>query len=211
MRKVLYDFGKIFVRDAIKFDFLSDILESKIKISFSINDSPPEDYINSIHSSESRVKVYGNFNLSEDPDGKVLTVRVASVDSTLRISLAIPENLSGKNILLYRSANKSVEKNFELSSLNKKIEIVKVDSQSYSVKIDSKPSSPEKLQSDVRELSSRVKADEEILRYYDESQAQEIQELLNEIKPKLSQAEEKIKTLITAREDETKRIESAVK
>lgn len=211
MKKLLYELGKIFVRDAIKFDFLSDILAEKIKISFALNDSEPEDYINSIRSSESRVKVYGNFSISEDPDGRVLTVRVAAVNSSLRISLVIPENLSGKNISLYRNSSKSVEKNFEISSLNKEIEIIKIDSQSYSVKIDSKPASPEKLQGDIQEFNSRVKINENILKYYDEDIAQEIQGILSDVKAKLSQAEEKIKILITAREDEIKRIESAVK
>ena len=129
----------------------------------------------------------------------------------MKISLEIPENISGKTLSLYRSANKSIEKDFELSSLNKKIEIVKLDSESYSVKIEAKPAEPSQLQNEFREIDSRVKADEEIIKYYDENKIQEIQEIFNEIKPKLSQAEEKIKILISAREDETKRIESAVR
>ena len=208
---MIYELGKLFDRDAIKFNFLQEILDGKIKISFALNNSSPEDYINSIRSPESRVKVYGNFNLSEDPDGKILTVRAAAISSPLKISLELPENISGKTLSLYRSTIKSIEKDFELSSLNKKIEIVQCDSQSYSVKVDSKPADPSRLQNEFQEINSRVKADEEIIKYYDENKTQEIQEILNEIKPKLSQAEEKIKILITARENETKRIESAVK
>ena len=208
---MIYELGKLFNRDAIKFNFLQEILDGKIKIFFALNNSSPEDYINSIRSAENRVKVYGNCNLSEDPDGKILTVRVAAISSPLKISLEIPENISGKTLSLYRSANKSIEKDFELSSLNKKIEIVKLDSESYSVKIEAKPAEPSQLQNEFREIDSRVKADEEIIKHYDENKIQEIQEIFNEIKPKLSQAEEKIKILISAREDETKRIESAVR
>ena len=211
MKKLIYELGKLFNRDAIKFNFLSEILDGKIKISFSLNNSSPEDYLTSVRSPESRVKVYGNFNISESPDEKILTVRAAAVDASLKISLSIPENFHGKIISLYRSANKSVEKDFELSNLNDKIEIVKLDPESYSVKIEAKPVPVSQIQNEFNEINSRVKADEEILKYYDGDIKQEIQKILGDIKPKLSQAEEKIRSLITAREDETKRIEAAVK
>ena len=208
---MIYELGKLFNRDAIKFNFLSDILDGKIKISFSLNNSSPEDYLTRVRSPESRVKVYGNFNISESPDEKILTVRAAAVDASLKILLSIPENFPCKIISLYRSANKSVEKDFELSNLNDKIEIVKLDPESYSVKIEAKPVPVSQIQNEFNEINSRVKADEEILKYYDGDIKQEIQKILGDIKPKLSQAEEKIRSLITAREDETKRIEAAVK
>ena len=208
---MIYELGKLFSRDSIKFNFLNDIIEGKIKISFALNNSASEDYATSIRSPESRVKVYGNFNISEDPDGKILTVRVVALASPLKISLTIPENSSGKFISLYRSSNKSIEKEFELSSLNDKIEIIPFDSQSYSVRVNAAHVDPSRLQSELQEINSRVETDEEIIKYYDGDKTQEIQNLINDIKPKLSQAEEKIRALISAREEETRRIEAAVK
>ena len=198
---------EIAVRDSIKLNILREVMAGKIKLAFSLNKSPSQDYASEIHSEQSRVKVYGNFNISEDPTGEILTIRVVTIGAPLRISLSILDTLSGKNISLFRGATKSIESTNELTNRTQAIEFIP-GQESYTVVIHEKPADPLQLQSELDEIKSRVEADEEILSHYD---AQDVQEIFNEIKPKLSQAEDKLRSLIAAREEDTKRIESATR
>ena len=65
------------------------------------------------------------------------------------------------------------------------------------------------MQHELDEIKSRVEIGERIINHYDNTEA--ITKIFNEIKPKLSEAESQIRTLIEAREALTARIESAIK
>lgn len=212
---MIIDFAEALSRDAIKLNFLKKILDGNIKISFRLNNSRPEDYKIDIHSDENRVKVYRNFNLSESPDGEVLTVRVVKVEEPLKILLKLPENFnpSGEKISFFSSASKSIEKDFELTNLTEQIEFIP-DNQSYSIKIYTKPEAVNSstFQNETDEIKSRVKLDEDVIKYYGEdNEAQDVKNILNDIKTKLSDAENKIKILIEKREKKTMEIETALR
>ena len=204
-----FEFAKIYVKDSIKLNILREVMAGKIKLGFTLNNSI-QNYASDIHSDQTRVKVFGNFNISEDPTGEVLTVRVVMIDAPLKISLTVPENLSGKNISLFRSATKSIESTYELTNRTQAIEFIP-GQEFYVLKIHETPLEPAILQSELYEIKSRVEADEGISRYYDDNDTQAITKIFSEIKPKLSQAEELLRALIEAREAQTARIESATK
>ena len=215
INKMIIDFAEALTRDAIKLNFLNKILDGKIKITFSLNGSRPEDYANVIHSEQSRVKVYKNFNLSEDPNGEILTVRVVMIEGPLKISLKLPEhfNNSGEKISFFNSASKSIEKDFELTNLTEQIEFIP-NNQSYSIKIYTKPEAVDsaKFQNETNEIKSRVELDENIIKYYGEdNEAQDVKNILDDIKTKLYDAENKIKSLIEKREKKTMEIEAALR
>ncbi|MBQ7152208.1 MAG: hypothetical protein IJR94_08160 [Synergistaceae bacterium] len=209
-----FDFAEISGRDSIKFNCLREVLAGEIKLGFQLFTPSPEDYKEKIHSPESRVKVYGNFNLSEDPAGEVLTVRVVMVERPLKIFLSFPENFNqtGKNFSVFRSSTKSIEKEYELSNLTEQIDFIPNQNKNYSIKISAKPEDPSRLASQLEDFKSRAESAEQVVQFYSgEGNAQSVQEILNAVKIKLSEAEEKLSTLITAREQKTKEIESEIK
>ena len=201
------EFAKIFVKDSIKLNILREVMAGKVKLGFTLNNSA-QNYASDIHSDQTRVKVFGSFNLSEDPAGEIITIRVFVVDSPLKISLTVPENLPDKNISLFRSATKSIENTHELTNRTQAIEFIP-GQECYVVKIHEEPIESEKLQHELDEIKSRVEIGERIINHYDNTEA--ITKIFNEIKPKLSEAESQIRTLIEAREALTARIESAIK
>ena len=203
------EFAKIFVKDSIKLNILREVMAGKVKLGFTLNNSA-QNYASDIHSEQTRVKVFGSFNLSEDPAGEILTIRVFMIDLPLKISVTVPENLTGKNISIFRSSTKSIENTHELTSRTQAIELIP-SQECYIVKIHETPIEPATLQRELDEIKSRVESDEEILRYYDDNDTQAITKLFSEIKPKLSQAEELLRKLIEAREAQIARIESATK
>ncbi len=199
------EFAKIFVKDSIKLNILREVMAGKVKLGFTLNNSA-QNYASDIHSEQTRVK----FNISEDPAGEILTIRVFMIDLPLKISVTVPENLTGKNISIFRSSTKSIENTHELTSRTQAIELIP-SQECYIVKIHETPIEPATLQRELDEIKSRVESDEEILRYYDDNDTQAITKLFSEIKPKLSQAEELLRKLIEAREAQIARIESATK
>ena len=76
-----------------------------------------EDYASSLHREGSRVKVYGKFNLSENPTGDVLTVRPVAAGSRLQIDIKHRRKCSGRILRLVRAANKTVEKEWSLDDI----------------------------------------------------------------------------------------------
>ena len=202
-----FDFAEIYQKDSIKLNFLRDVLDKNIKLEFKLDGANFEDYESSIHSEQSRVKVYGNFNISEDPSGEILTIRVVTIKAPLKISLKVPEEILPKKISVFRSSTKSTENEYEITNLTEYIELIPKN-ESYSIKISSKPEAPMKLENELSEIKSRVEADEEVIKYYD---SQDVRKIFNEIKPKLSEAENIIRSLIEARGKKMMEIEAEIK
>ena len=210
-----FDFAEISQNDSIKLNFLRDILDGKIELAFQLDGAQSEDYAGSVRSEQSggRLKVYGNFNISEDPSGEVLSVRVVMIEKSLKIkfSFGTHENFSGKKISVFRKATKSIEKEYGITNLTKQIELVP-NSQGYLIKISAEPENPLSLQNELNEIKSQAEADETVIKYYDDNNnTQKIREILNDIKTKLSDAENQLRTLIEAKENKTMQIESEIK
>ena len=101
-------------------------------------------------------------NLSEDPEGKILTVYIVIVEEPLKIFLKLSENFihSDEKISFFSSASKSIEKEFELTDLTEQIEFIS-NNKSFSVKIYTKPEdfNGSNFQNETDEIKSRVKID----------------------------------------------------
>ena len=101
--------AEILVRDTIKLNILKEIKEKTISLAFQTNDGNVEDYITQIHNENSRVKVYGNFNISESIDGDILTIRPVSVGNSLKCVITFSGDVSEKSVSIIRNADKKEE------------------------------------------------------------------------------------------------------
>lgn len=114
----------IAVKDSIKINILKEVLEKRISLYFKLNDEKEDNYAFNIHNGRSRVNVYGKFNISEDPNGEILTIRPTGLDCVLKIIIEFSKALEGKKISIIRSATKTVEKELELTPKVSSIQFV---------------------------------------------------------------------------------------
>ena len=103
---------ELFVRDTIRINILKELMAGSAVFAVQLDDGETENYATQIHSNMGRVKVYGNFNMSESVDGEVLTIRPISVDRVMKAVPALSEGISGKEIAIVRSSTKQVENTY---------------------------------------------------------------------------------------------------
>ena len=108
--------SEVFVRDTVKLNVLKELLSGNMTLAVQLNDGTIENYATQIHNAMGRVRVYGNFNMSESVDGETLTIRPISIDGTLKAVPALSKELSEKSILLVRSATKKEENRYPFDS-----------------------------------------------------------------------------------------------
>ena len=127
---------QIFNKDKIVLNILQDVLGGMIGLGFQLDNGQLRDYASGIHEDGKRVYVLGKFNVSEDAtDGDTITIRPIMVDTPLKIVFSPNANFSGKKVSVVRSATKSVEQEYEISSQTSSIELIPQGKQSYLMKV----------------------------------------------------------------------------
>lgn len=127
---------QIFNKDKIRMNILQDVLGGMIGLSFQLDNGQLRDYASEIHEDGKRVYVLGKFNISEDAtDGDTITIRPIMVDTPLKMVFSPNANFSGKKVSVVRSATKSVEQEYEISSQTSSIELIPQGKQSYLMKV----------------------------------------------------------------------------
>ena len=127
---------QIFNKDKIRMNILQDVLGGMIGLGFQLDNGQLRDYASGIHEDGKRVYVLGKFNVSEDAtDGDTITIRPIMVDTPLKIVFSPNANFSGKKVSVVRSATKSVEQEYEISSQTSSIELIPQGKQSYLMKV----------------------------------------------------------------------------
>ena len=114
----------LFVRDTLRINILKELMAGNISLAVQLDNGAIESYATQIHSDMGRVKVYGNFNMSESVDGEVLTIRPISVDRVMKAVPAMAGGISGKEIALVRSATKQVENTYPFDETFMGLELV---------------------------------------------------------------------------------------
>lgn len=126
----------ILIKDSLRLNFLKDLLNGQIKMTLQISTSSSQDYASEIHKDQSRVQVYGKYNLSEDPTGANLTIRPVGPDCALKIQFSTSASMAGKTISLVRSATKTVEREFDMAQGISCVELVSAGKAGYILRID---------------------------------------------------------------------------
>lgn len=127
---------QVFAKDKIKLNILQDVLGGLVKIGFQLNNGPVQDYASQIHVDGKRVNVYGKINISEDAnEGDTITIRPIMIDAPLKIFFQANANFSGKKACVVRSATKTVEQEFEISSETNSLELIPQGKQFYLLKV----------------------------------------------------------------------------
>lgn len=116
--------AELLARDTIKINVLKELMAGTVTLAVQLNDGPIENYATQIHNDMGRVRVYGNFNMSESVDGEILTIRPISVDRVLRAVSAMSDGIAGKEISLVRSATKKVENTYPFDAAFMGMELV---------------------------------------------------------------------------------------
>ena len=127
---------EIFCRDFIRFDILSEAVSGAVDLIFQLNGGKSENYMTDIHSAESRVKIYGKFNISENPVANTISVRPVMISDGLKITPVFNVDVSDKSVLIVRSATKEVEMTYPFSKKLKSLVLVPNSANSYMLKID---------------------------------------------------------------------------
>ena len=112
---------EVFVKDSLRINALKEILDGQMSLSLKLENDRERDYSTEVHEDGKRVKVFGRFNISEDPTGEVLTIRPVMIDGSLVITPHITGNLTAKKVSVVRSANKQTEKEFDINGEKKSI------------------------------------------------------------------------------------------
>ena len=114
----------LFVRDTLRINILKELMAGNISLAVRLDNGAMESYATQIHSDMGRVKVYGNFNMSESVDGEVLTIRPISVDRVMKAVPAMAGGISGKEIALVRSSTKKIENTYPFDETFMGLELV---------------------------------------------------------------------------------------
>lgn len=126
---------EVFVKDSLRINALKEILDGQMSLSLKLENDRERDYSTEVHEDGKRVKVFGRFNISEDPTGEVLTIRPVMIDGSLVIIPHIAGNLAAKKVSVVRSANKQTEREFEINSDLTSLELIPQGKQCYTLKI----------------------------------------------------------------------------
>ena len=114
----------LFVRDTLRINILKELMAGNISLAVQLDNGAIESYATQIHNDMGRVKVYGNFNMSESVDGEVLTIRPISVDRVMKAVPAMAGGISGKEIALVRSSTKQIENTYPFDETFMGLELV---------------------------------------------------------------------------------------
>ena len=125
----------IAIKDSVKLNILHEVLSNNISLSFQLNNGNDENYSSQIHNEKSRVKVYGKYNISEDPTGEFLTIRPVAPDCKMTIKASVPVGVNGKKISVVRSSTREIEKEFEITPDVSSIEFIPCGKQGYTLRV----------------------------------------------------------------------------
>ena len=115
---------EVSVRDMIRTDILKELMAGSITLAIQLNDGEIQNYATQIHNDNSRVSVYGKFNMVESIDGDILTIRPISIDGILKAVPAMSGGISGKQIAVVRSRTKQVENTYPFDETFMGLELV---------------------------------------------------------------------------------------
>ena len=115
---------EVSVRDMIRTDILKELMAGSITLAIQLNDGEIQNYATQIHNDNSRVSVYGKFNMVESIDGDILTIRPISIDGILKAVPAMSSGISGKQIAVVRSRTKQVENTYPFDEAFMGLELV---------------------------------------------------------------------------------------
>ena len=218
--------SEIFVRDTIRLNILKELKEKTISLAVQMNDGNVEDYLDQIHNDNSRVKVYGNFNISESVDGDILTIRPISVGNSLKCVMTFSGDVSEKTVSLIRNADKKEENAYKIDKSLQKFELIPSDDKymirfAYSEEIKKKKKT-DKIQEEykkdyssakdeIESLKQQVEIDKSVLEYYRDKEVKPIEDIIREIVEKIDEAEKQIALFITAKQKKTMEIEGEIK
>ena len=125
----------IAIKDSVKLNILQEVLSNNISLSFQLNNGNDENYSSQIHNEKSRVKVYGKYNISEDPTGEFLTIRPVAPDCKMTIKASVPVGVNGKKISIVRSSTREIEKEFAITPDVSSIEFIPCGKQGYTLRV----------------------------------------------------------------------------
>ena len=214
--------AEILVRDTIKLNILKEIKEKTISLAFQMNDGNVEDYITQIHNENSRVKVYGNFNISESIDGDILTIRPVSVGNSLKCVITFSGDVSEKSVSIIRNADKKEENAYKIDKSFQKFELIPSEDKyilnlAYSDEIQMKEKilkieqeykkDYDSAKSEVEGLKQQIEIDKSILEYYKDKDVKPIEDIIREITEKIDEAEKQIALFIIKKKKKTMEIE----
>lgn len=126
---------KLLIKDSIKLNILKELLNGTVKLRVQLNNEPSQDYAAQIHSQSSRMHVCGKFNISESPDGEMLTIRSTASGVSLRLYPSISAEIIDKTIGIYRSASKALEREIPLDSSISVLDISPNNDSGYTLRI----------------------------------------------------------------------------
>ena len=96
-----------------------------------------QDYLSQIHREGSRMQVLGKFNLSEDPNGDVLTIRPIMVSGLLKVTFGFSgQPFSGeKKVSVFRSATKTIERKYDVNDMLTSVEFIPQGNVKYMLRL----------------------------------------------------------------------------
>lgn len=138
---------ELFGKDSVRLNILKDITDGKINISIALDDGEYQDYFSRIHSPDSRMKVLGKFNLSENPSGEVLTIRPISVSGIMKIAFEFTgvDSDSERKLSIFRGATKSVECEYDINDMLTSVEFIPQGSIKYLLRLTYGEAEPEEI------------------------------------------------------------------
>ena len=141
---------EVSVRDMIRTNVLKELMSGSITLAVQLNDGEIHNYATQIHNDNSRVCVYGKFNMVESVDGDILTIRPISIDGVLKAVPAMSGEISGKQIALIRSRTKQVENTYPFDETFMGLELLP-SGDKYILRLEYVDSVPQEEQPAVQE------------------------------------------------------------
>ena len=128
---------ELFGKDSVKLNILKELVSGDINISMSLNGGVYQDYLSQIHREGSRMQVLGKFNLSEDPNGDVLTIRPIMVSGLLKVTFGFSgQPFSGeKKVSVFRSATKTIERKYDVNDMLTSVEFIPQGNVKYMLRL----------------------------------------------------------------------------
>ena len=128
---------ELFGKDSVKLNILKELVSGDINISMSLNGGVYQDYLSQIHREGSRMQVLGKFNLSEDPNGDVLTIRPIMVSGLLKVTFGSSgQPFSGeKKVSVFRSATKTIERKYDVNDMLTSVEFIPQGNVKYMLRL----------------------------------------------------------------------------
>ena len=128
---------ELFGKDSVKLNILKELVSGDINISMSLNGGVYQDYLSQIHREGSRMQVLGKFNLSEDPNGDVLTIRPIMVSGLLKVTFGFSGHpFSGeKKVSVFRSATKTIERKYDVNDMLTSVEFIPQGNVKYMLRL----------------------------------------------------------------------------